>query len=84
MTKLREHLERQVAEGAVYCGHMPEAREVLAMLDAIEAQPLRERHIIDATWGEALMDGSVPSTKLQDKILAAVADNEQEASGGSR
>jgi hypothetical protein len=38
------------------------------------------RRVIDETWGEALEDGSVPSTKLQDKILAAV-DNQQRTSG---
>jgi len=32
----------------------------------------RERKIIDETWGEALEDGSMPSTKLQDKIIAAI------------
>lgn len=31
------------------------------------------REIIDATWGVACDDGSVPSTKLQDKIIALLA-----------
>ncbi len=46
--------------------------------DEIERLRARERRIIDETWGEALEDGSVPSTKLQDKIIAAV-DNQQQA-----
>ena len=30
------------------------------------------RRIIDETWGEAMEDRSVPSTKLQNKILSKV------------
>lgn len=40
----------------------------------------RERKIIDQAWGEALEDGSVPSTKLQDKIIAAVDAHGQSGS----
>ncbi len=34
----------------------------------------RERAIIDHAWGYACGDGSVPSTKIQDKIIAAVIE----------
>lgn len=47
----------------------------------IERLRARERRIIDETWGEALMDGSVPSTKIQDKILARINAADQQQPG---
>ncbi len=44
------------------------------------------RAIIDHTWGYALEDRSVPSTNIQDQILAAVIVRrafEQNANGGT-
>jgi hypothetical protein len=38
----------------------------------IAALRARERAIIDYTWGYACNDGSVPSSKIQDKIIAAI------------
>lgn len=38
----------------------------------LEAMDKMMRAVIDQTWGEAMEDGSVPSTKLQDKIMDAV------------
>lgn len=55
-------------EIASYMGDLA-ASELVWMHGRIEETM---RSVIDATWGEALEDGSVPSTKLQDKILAAV------------
>ena len=43
-----------------------ETRDLAAHIDILL------RKVIDQTWGEALEDGSVPSTKLQDKIIEAV------------
>lgn len=53
--------------------------DIGALRAEIERLRARERKIIDETWGEALEDGSMPSTKLQDKIIAAVDALEQEA-----
>lgn len=47
---------------------------IRAQRDEIERLRAREdkllRATIDATWGEALEDGSVPATKKQDWIIA--------------
>lgn len=44
------------------------------------------REAIDQAWGEALEDGSVPSTKLQNKIMAAIrlASSPVEQSGDQK
>lgn len=51
----------------------------VAAISRLEAQVAalraRERSIIDHTWGYACGDGSVPSTKIQDKIIEAVGQN---------
>lgn len=56
--------------------------DIGALRAEIERLRARERKIIDETWGEALEDGSMPSTKLQDKIIAAVDALEQEGDKG--
>ncbi len=47
--------------------------DLRAERDAIEALTIELlRAAIDATWGEALENSSVPSTKIQDKIIATI------------
>lgn len=65
---------------AHYSDAVKDLREWRGVAQRAEAErdAMREREdkllraVIDETWGQALEDGSVPSTKLQDKIIAVV------------
>ena len=61
------------ADADYYSGSLPaliRARDALQG-DRQDAERML-RKAIDVTWGYALEDGSVPSTKIQDKIIATV------------
>ena len=47
-----------------------QAADMKAFADTVRLKEFLVRKVIDVTWGYALEDGSVPSTDIQNKIIA--------------
>ena len=47
-----------------------QAADMKAFADTVRLKEFLVRKVIDVTWGMALEDGSVPSTDIQNKIIA--------------
>ena len=74
-----QYVKNLEADAVAYRARLATSENEIKHLLAREDRLLRAA--IDAAWGEALEDGSVPSTKKQDWIIAyarSVADGQSE------